>query len=194
MSAGIRSGVNWMRWNFRWKIWAIERTSSVLARPGRAGDQAVPAGEQADQQLLDDVGLADDDLRQLARRCAARLAANLLDDLLFQFDRSSSSVAHVSDPCQLQWSDWQLSLELLTRSAQCVIAYVTMLIPSGYDFFSENSWKYPGSIAFALPAVAEVGVVADDDHHPALVVEDALVVRRSGRVPALRGAAAVHQA
>jgi hypothetical protein len=34
MSAGIRSGVNWMRWNLRWKIWAIERTSSVLASPG----------------------------------------------------------------------------------------------------------------------------------------------------------------
>ena len=34
MSAGIRSGVNWMRWNLSSKTCAIERTSSVLARPG----------------------------------------------------------------------------------------------------------------------------------------------------------------
>ena len=47
MSAGIRSGVNWMRWNFRWKTCAIVRTSSVLARPGHADEQAVAAGEEA---------------------------------------------------------------------------------------------------------------------------------------------------
>ena len=34
MSAGIRSGVNWIRWNRRWKTWAIVRTSRVLASPG----------------------------------------------------------------------------------------------------------------------------------------------------------------
>ena len=51
-----------------------------------------------------------------------------------------------------------------------------MLMPIGYDFFSENSWKYHSSSPFAFPAVAEVGVVADDGHHPALVVEDAFVV------------------
>ena len=65
MSAGIRSGVNWMRWNLRWKICAMDLTSSVLARPGRAGDQAMAAGEQRDQDLLDDLLLADDDLGQL---------------------------------------------------------------------------------------------------------------------------------
>ena len=34
MSAGMRSGVNWMRWKLRWKIRAMDLTSSVLASPG----------------------------------------------------------------------------------------------------------------------------------------------------------------
>ena len=34
MSAGMRSGVNWMRANFRWKTCAIDFTSNVFARPG----------------------------------------------------------------------------------------------------------------------------------------------------------------
>ena len=34
MSDGIRSGVNWMRLNFRSSTSAMVRTSSVLARPG----------------------------------------------------------------------------------------------------------------------------------------------------------------
>jgi hypothetical protein len=35
MSLGIRSGVNWMRLNSRPSTWAMVRTSSVLAVPGR---------------------------------------------------------------------------------------------------------------------------------------------------------------
>ena len=35
-------------------------------------------------------------------------------------------------------------------------------------------------LAFPFPAVAQVGVVADDRHHPALVVVDAQVVDRLG--------------
>src|SRR5690606_10742683 len=35
-------------------------------------------------------------------------------------------------------------------------------------------------LAFTLPAVAEVGVVADDDHQPPAVIEDALVVHLAG--------------
>ena len=34
MSAGIRSGVNWMRLNSAPRTWASVRTSSVLATPG----------------------------------------------------------------------------------------------------------------------------------------------------------------
>ena len=65
MSDGIRSGVNWMRENFRSSTRAIVWMSSVLARPGRADDQAVAADEQRHQHLLDDLVLADDDLLQL---------------------------------------------------------------------------------------------------------------------------------
>ena len=36
--------------------------SSVLARPGRADDQAVAADEQRRQHLVDDLVLPDDDL------------------------------------------------------------------------------------------------------------------------------------
>ena len=62
MSDGIRSGVNWMRENLRSSTRAIVWISSVLARPGRADDQAVAADEQRHQHLLDDLVLPDDDL------------------------------------------------------------------------------------------------------------------------------------
>ena len=39
--------------------------SSVLARPGHAGEQAVAAGEEGDQHLIDDLVLADDHQPQL---------------------------------------------------------------------------------------------------------------------------------
>ena len=45
--------------------------SSVFARPGHAGDQAVAAGEQRDQHLLDDFVLADDDLAELGENALA---------------------------------------------------------------------------------------------------------------------------
>ena len=34
MSLGIRSGVNWMRWNFRCNAWASVEMVSVFAKPG----------------------------------------------------------------------------------------------------------------------------------------------------------------
>ena len=40
-------------------------TSSVLARPGHADEQAMAAAEQGHEQLLDDLVLADDDLADL---------------------------------------------------------------------------------------------------------------------------------
>ena len=41
-----------------------------LGQPGHAGEQAVAAGEERDQDLIDDLVLADDDLAQLAAGCA----------------------------------------------------------------------------------------------------------------------------
>ena len=62
MSLGIRSGVNWMRLNFRCRAWARVETVSVLASPGTPIVRQWPAGEQADQHLLDHLVLADDHL------------------------------------------------------------------------------------------------------------------------------------
>ena len=69
MSEGIMSGVNWMRRNERLEIRATVLTSSVLASPGTPTSKHVAAGEQADEQLLDDVVLADD------RPCRSRRGA-----------------------------------------------------------------------------------------------------------------------
>ena len=74
MSAGIRSGVNWMRLKLRCKISASVRTMSVLARPGHADEQAMAARKQADQQQPHDLFLADDDLVQLLGDAAMQLA------------------------------------------------------------------------------------------------------------------------
>ena len=53
-----------------------------LGQAGRAGDEAMPAGEERDEDLLDDLLLADDDLGQFL--FDARVAGNdLLDQLFF---------------------------------------------------------------------------------------------------------------
>ena len=59
MSEGSRSTVNWMR--AKWRSIVLDRTatSSVLARPGTPCKQQVAAGEQRDQEPLDDHVLAD---------------------------------------------------------------------------------------------------------------------------------------
>ena len=64
MSEGIRSGVNWMRLNWMSRIRARVLTIRVLARPGHADQQAVSAGEDGGEDLLDHLVLADDDLLQ----------------------------------------------------------------------------------------------------------------------------------
>ena len=68
MSEGIRSGVNWMRPKERSSTSARVGMSSVLARPGHAHEQAVAAGEQRDQQVIDDVALPDDPLADLGHQ------------------------------------------------------------------------------------------------------------------------------
>ena len=65
MSAGIRSGVNWMREYLRCSARASVRSSVVLPRPGTPSSSTWPGGQQADQDAIDDVLLSDDDLRDL---------------------------------------------------------------------------------------------------------------------------------
>ena len=65
MSDGMRSGVNWMRLNFRSSTCARVAIEQRLGEPGDADDQAVAADEQRQQHELDDVALPDDALAQL---------------------------------------------------------------------------------------------------------------------------------
>ena len=65
MSDGIRSGVNWMRLKVTSRIWAIELTMQRLGQAGHADQQAVAAGEDGGEDLLDDFGLPDDDAAEL---------------------------------------------------------------------------------------------------------------------------------
>ena len=74
MSDGIRSGVNWMRLKPTSRIWLIELTMSVLARPGTPMSRTVAAREDGGEDLLDDLGLADDDAAELGEHLGALLA------------------------------------------------------------------------------------------------------------------------
>jgi hypothetical protein len=77
MSEGIRSGVNWIRENCRSSAWARLLTSRVLASPGHADEQAVTAGEQADEQQVDHALLADDAAVQLLDQALAAAGERL---------------------------------------------------------------------------------------------------------------------
>ena len=62
MSAGIRSGVNWMREYFRCSTRESVRSSVVFPSPGNAFEQHMAARQQTDQYAVDDFLLSDDDL------------------------------------------------------------------------------------------------------------------------------------
>ena len=65
MSAGIRSGVNWMRLKRSDSTSPSVRTSSVLPRPGTPSSRMWPPGEERQQHLVHGLVLTDDDLAQL---------------------------------------------------------------------------------------------------------------------------------
>ena len=60
MSAGIRSGVNWMRLNSSQRLGERSHQHG-LAQPGHALEQGVATGDEADQHVAHDVRLADHD-------------------------------------------------------------------------------------------------------------------------------------
>ena len=74
MSEGIRSGVNWIRLNWMSRMRARVLTIKRLGQPRHADQQAVAAGKDRGEHLLDHVGLADDDLLQLFLHQPAMLA------------------------------------------------------------------------------------------------------------------------
>ena len=61
MSAGSRSGVNWMRWNVAWIGGGQRADGQGFGQAGHAFEQDVAVGEQADQQPVHQLFLADDD-------------------------------------------------------------------------------------------------------------------------------------
>ncbi len=63
MSAGIRSGVNWMRWKLRSSVCAIVRAISVLPSPGTPSISTCPRQSKPDQQRIEDFVLPHDNLR-----------------------------------------------------------------------------------------------------------------------------------
>jgi hypothetical protein len=65
-SVGIRSGVNWMRLNLTAQRARHRAHQQRLGGAGQAGDEAVAADQQRDQQLLHDLVLADDQLAHFA--------------------------------------------------------------------------------------------------------------------------------
>ena len=94
MSDGIRSGVNWMRLNFEVQHLAQRAHQQRLAQAGHAFEQGVAADEQARQDAVDDVGMADDDLADLAMHPAVGLA-----ELVGAFLHLRCGVSHgVSSP------------------------------------------------------------------------------------------------
>ena len=65
MSAGIRSGVNWIREKFRFERLGQRPDEQRLAQAGHAFQQAVPADEQAGQHAVHDVVVPDDHAAEL---------------------------------------------------------------------------------------------------------------------------------
>ena len=70
MSDGIRSGVNWMRLKRHVEDLADGADHQRLGQAGHADEQAVAAREDGGEDLLDDLGLADDDAAQLLEHLA----------------------------------------------------------------------------------------------------------------------------
>ena len=65
MSAGSMSGVNWMRWKLRADRARERLERQRLGEAGHAFEQHMPAGEQRDEQAIDQGMLADDDAADL---------------------------------------------------------------------------------------------------------------------------------
>ena len=83
MSEGIRSGVNWMRLKHQAERLGNRADHERLRRAGQAGDQAMAADKQRDQNLVEHFLLSDDHLADLGENVVPhRLKAF---DALLQF-------------------------------------------------------------------------------------------------------------
>ena len=75
MSVGIRSGVNWMRFQSRPEHDAQRLDQLGLGQTRHADEQAMPARQQRHQRLLDHRILAEDGASPPASRTLPRVAA-----------------------------------------------------------------------------------------------------------------------
>ena len=73
ISSGDVSGVNWMRLNLRAEHVRHGASEQRLGASGRALDQHVALRERGDEQQVDSVALADDDLADLLPRAVAQV-------------------------------------------------------------------------------------------------------------------------
>ncbi len=89
-----------------------------LRQPRHAGDQAVAAGEQRDEHLLDDLVLPDDDLAELGENARAAFGNSL-----GRLGRQVGTVHMIS-------SDRRTGQSM--RGGQCVRAYTISLMPMRY--------------------------------------------------------------
>ena len=89
MSEGIRSGVNWMRLNDDVEDLRDRADHERLGQTGHADQQAMAAGEDRGQDLLDHVGLADDHAAELLDHLV-RLWLNWDRTSLMSFDTGGS--------------------------------------------------------------------------------------------------------
>ena len=71
MSAGIMSGVNWMRLKLQPRTAGERLDEQRLGEPGHADDQRMPFGENGCQHCADGLVLADDDFAELGANAIA---------------------------------------------------------------------------------------------------------------------------
>ncbi len=186
-------------------------------QPGGTGDQAMPAGKQADQQLGRDFLLADDDFGQLGVDPIATFT-QLFHRLLLHF-KCFNSADTVLPPVGSSWCRTRtecsrqryVCVSISERRGANTLARVTvgrfqpvarqtrpecprcklfeplMSHGVGHDIDShrvrlllgDNCESTTRRHAFAFPTVTQIGVMADEHNHAAIVIIPGSIVRTS---------------
>ena len=98
MSDGMRSGVNWMRLNSRPERLRDGAHHQRLGGAGKTGDQTMAADEERDENLIDHLLLADDDLADLVENAVAHSMEAVDAFLQFRGVQIHFSSSHRSFP------------------------------------------------------------------------------------------------
>ena len=156
MSAGIRSGVNWMREKSRSSVLASVRTSSVLPKPGHALQQAMAADEQARQHAVDDLVVSDDHAADLLVDGAVAID-ELPGPLLHRFRNAHGSVLVGRSGIDGNAADGRSRRLRITAAFACRYC-VAALLGHWSFFFSSHTFFFasqePFGVAFFLGAAS----------------------------------------